>query len=157
MKKIIIYFIAIVLASCSTVEHIDRTSVFYGIDFSKYNDQGFLITPEKYNGEYDALGIVQYNLTPEANYVTVQKFTRNSDGSYSPHNQQVWFTENVDIQQALDSIYVFCKSLGANAIMNFSSRRYEVPYTNQINPVVLNGIEVGGLAIKRKAIKIKVE
>ena len=44
--------------SCSTVTYIPAATQFYAIDFSKYTELGFLITPEKFIGEYESIGIV---------------------------------------------------------------------------------------------------
>jgi hypothetical protein len=61
------------LTSCVTLKHIPSKSLMYGIDFKKYSEKEFLFTPEKYQGEYLTVGIIEYVLYPEANYLKESK------------------------------------------------------------------------------------
>jgi hypothetical protein len=47
-------------------------------------------------------------------------------------------------------VYKICIDMGANALVNLEISNTEDPYTNIANPIVIKGIKINGLAIKRK-------
>ena len=144
MKKIaLLLLVGVILTGCTMTKHLDSTSTFYGIDFRKYVEEDFLITPEKYIGEYDGISIVSYIITPELNYVDI-----------NPQDFEVpkWYVEYIDIQQAVDSLYTFCIEWGANAIINFEAIEHpvQVPMPSGVMKEMDVGIKLSGFAIKRK-------
>lgn len=70
MKKLILFVLVLMplFHSCTTLEiaKFPREEVLYGIDFTKYSKTGFLITPEKYSGNYESIGLVEFVYMPEA-------------------------------------------------------------------------------------------
>lgn len=144
MKNLIIVFAAFLLLSCAPVTTIQRTSQFTGIDFRKYTDSGFLFTPEKYNGEYESIGIVNYKLLPSAELVSP-----NDDPTYNGPYAKRWVQEDVYIGQVIDSLYVRSVEMGADAIMNLEVI-YETEERATTPPVTLHGWTARGFAIRRK-------
>lgn len=121
---------------------------FYGIDFSKYSKEGFLITPEKYTGKYESVGMVEYRLMPGAKYLAVGNYR---DASGKIQATYKWFIDKIEFSQAIDSIYVMAKSMGADAITNFDSE-IEIKQISSLkynNPVTITGYRITGYAIKR--------
>jgi hypothetical protein len=51
------------------------------------------------------------------------------------------------MENAIDSIYVFCAKMGADAHVNFKIDVVEKEYFNIMNPVVLPGLNISGTAI----------
>ena len=67
MRYISFLFIIIILlvTGCKTGYNVSKTAIVNGYDFTKYSAKGFLFTPESYNGEYEAVGIIEISLYPE--------------------------------------------------------------------------------------------
>lgn len=145
MKKLVFLPIILFFIGCSSIKQIPAINQFYGINFSKYLDKGFLITPEPYLDDYDMIAIVNYMSTPELTKMT------NSNGF-------IFWVKNKKItpEQALDSIYNYCISIGADALTNFSLER--VPVLHPTTGAVLeHGIEISGYAVRRKPKDIRIQ
>jgi hypothetical protein len=131
------------------MSHIPKESAFYGLDFTKYTDRGFLITPESYRGEYSSIGMVSYVLTPEATLITKKVFVSTETGQVTREEKE-WKVGQVNITEAIDSLYTSAKRMGANAIINFEFRQEERDYPFLTNPVKITGWQLSGFAIRRK-------
>ena len=145
MKKLLI--VLFLFTSCKVLNYIPKEESIYGLNFTKYSEQGFLITPEKYLGDYESIGIFNYTFVPSASIFIEKKVM--SSGIL--RERKIWLKENYSIYDGLDSLYNFSKSIGADAIINFQfnivTRNYTYGYEN---PVTLEGFELSGFAIKRK-------
>lgn len=157
--KLAIIFIGcclIGLSSCAELKELSKIDAYesvYEIDFSPFTQKDFLITPEKYLGEYESIGLIDYTIMPEANYVTVgiKKNVNYSGGvGSSVVEDKKWVSNKVDARQALDSIYIVCLEMGADALVNFKISTQEDNYQLIKNPIKINGITITGFAIKRK-------
>jgi len=145
--KYVSYLILLSLFSCApALKIIPKEVNLYAIDFRKYTDQNFLITPEKYIGDYKSIGILNFTFIPMANYATKQ--VRYHDGTTGTVGS--WIIERMNIYEGLDSLYSISKSMGADAIMNFKATTTTRVYSLVSNPVTLEGIELSGFAIKRE-------
>lgn len=133
MKKLLLALL--MFSGCTTLENIPAESLYYGLDFKKYSSEGFLITPEMYQGEYLTMGFVNYESYPGANY-NYNRFPR-------------WKIQEISTLSALDSIYIICINMGANALVNFRIESIEKDYSVISNPIKLTGIKISGYAIKR--------
>jgi len=122
------------LSSCITVTHISSSGKLTGIDFRKYTSEGFLITPEKFSGKYESIGLVCYAIFPESNFDVVS---------------QQWVSKKISLSQGVDSLYYESKAMGANAIMNFVSVQKTQSFPAGMKSVPLVGYEISGFAIKR--------
>ena len=159
MKRLILAsIISLLLMSCgptlTELQTIYESKNFYAIDFTKYSQNGFLITPEKYLGDYVSIGIVRYEAYPGANYRLISN-KPNPDYKLNSMVPQMitikgWSIDKISIQEVLDGMYDQCKQMGADALINFDIKYETIPYTGISNPVTINGYTISGFAIKRK-------
>jgi len=127
------YLVLILVFGCSP-KIINPESFYFAIDFTKYSKEGFLITPEKYLGEYESIGLVEYVLIPGA--------------TKSDYGYQV---DDIRLSQGIDSLFSLAKDMGADAIMNFNINSTQREHTFFMQgQLVLEGFELSGFAIKRK-------
>lgn len=150
------FTIILLISSCSqeSITRIPREVTYYGINFTKYSKQNFLVTPIEYPGFYDAIGIVSVELYPEADYKTTEIRT-NASGQEVQHKE--WVVEQIDAQDAVDSLVSMASRMGADAIINFKLNTEKAEYLRITNPIVLSGVSASGFAIKRKATSINNE
>lgn len=141
MKKLLILLL---FTGCTTLNHIPPESIYYGFDFRKYAERDFLITPEMYQGEYMTMGIINYEVYPEANFIPVE-ISKPFGGTYE---KKSWVQDIILPKWAVDSIYVFCKRWDADALANFKMDLVEKRHGSYDNIVII-GIKISGYAIKR--------
>ncbi len=136
-----------ILVSCQApkITHIPQSSTFYGINFSKYSNKKFLFTPYKYLGDYKSIGLITYKVLPEAKLVQAEKY-KDINGNSIVEN--VWKTEIVNPENAIEMIYKKALEMGANAVVDFKITPISIS-VDASPPVTLNGIEVSGFAINR--------
>lgn len=154
----IICLIIIVSSGCEplkTLEFIDRDEQLLTIDFRKYSNDNFLFTPEKFEGEYKSIGMVDYVLIPGAEYkYSGQKpnpyYSPNTPGSQRYIAYYEWVQDVITIQQALDSLFLKCQQMGADAVVNFAISVETRSYDGIKNPIELKGVRLSGFAIKRQ-------
>ena len=56
----------------------------------------------------------------------------------------------MDVNSGLDTLYMFCKNMGADALMNFKVTPVQENYSFITNPITIEGFELSGYAIRRK-------
>lgn len=159
-KNLLIIIVLGLITSCISpreLKNISEKRNFYAIDFREYSKNGFLITPEKYIGDYQSIGIVRFEVYPGASYTVVERkvnpnYNPNTTGPNSSKYYDVkeWIVRKISMQDALDGIFEKCKEMGADALVNFKMDYDAVPYDGISNPVVINGYIITGYAIKRK-------
>lgn len=160
MKKVLVILgIVLLFTSCTTItilNSVQKEESFYGIDFRTYTEKGFLMTPENYSGEYESIGLITYKIIPAAKYVLINNKTKNVLYYNTYTDTYYWIKDDINFQNVLDSVYVNCVSMGADALinlkMNLISKEYLLDkYSKPIsNPVTISGYEISGYAIKRK-------
>lgn len=143
MQMKVLAFAIVLLTACETVKHFPGESTFVKVDFTKYTQLGFFITPEKYNGEYESIGMVEYTAVPESNLMESHRY---ADGSV----HKIWGHRPIYVSQGVDSLYSFSKSMGADAIINFTVDAVIRDHPTAMPPVTVVGYKVSGFAIKRK-------
>jgi PBP1b-binding outer membrane lipoprotein LpoB len=65
MKKIYLTLVIFVIAfsGCSRkFEYIPKQEMISSLDFTKYSEKGFLVTPSDYGSNYEALGIFTFTV-----------------------------------------------------------------------------------------------
>jgi len=159
-KQFLIVCIAIAMASCASMKElkelpsIDPSQSLFKIDFSPYTKNGFLITPEKYIGAYESIGLVDYQLMPGAVYVVVGKqknpYYTGTDSQPMYIDKKMWKIDEINFKMAMDSLYNICTKMGADALVNFSLGYPSDDYGMISNPVTIKGYSISGYAIKRK-------
>lgn len=133
MRRLILAVLAAVCVGCASTNPHPEIINTYGFDFSEYTEEGFLITPEQYLGEYQSIGLIRVVMWPEVT-------SRSGSG-----DQYYWQTGDLNVEKAIDEIYKKADSLGANAIT-----RFEITSTSRRNGnIIVEGVEISGFAIKR--------
>ncbi|WP_299577509.1 hypothetical protein [uncultured Sunxiuqinia sp.] len=151
MKKSFAFVLLVIaLFGCKTLDinMIPRTEQFSGIDFRPYTQKGFLITPEKYQGEYESIGIVSYLIFPESTREGIKE-----EGTMPYQHATIrfkWNTEEINVQNALEGMYKECLNMGADALVNFDVALEEELISSVSPPVMRKGYRVTGFAIRRK-------
>lgn len=146
MNKLILIITVLMLTACTGVKHIPATKTFTGLDLRPYTEKGFLITPFAYTGEYEAIGIMQLEVTPEATN-SAYALDANEDTYHS--TGYGWTIENMEAEDAINEMYEECKKRGADALVDFKLEYFTDEYA-AIHGVAINGFRVSGFAIKRK-------
>lgn len=170
MKKIVLILAAAMAAmSCSSpLIHLtlDRQQVMCYLDYSKYAEEGFMILPYPYQGEFDALGELVMEVNPAA-VVSGDGWYRSKSGSYVSPVSSFFrdtpyfradttlgnFTPRLStsleknmpndlVRMAVDE----AKSQGADAIVNFSIEYFD----DGVGPDDREGYIVSGFLIKRR-------
>lgn len=152
MKKLLFVLAsAVLLVSCGTVAQDTKRIVDIGfLDFRPYTEQGFLLTPNMYTGEYTACGLLEVNVFPA-------KKAHNSPGHTNEYGNYVIGSSTVTVEeissQELISLAVdTAKELGADAICNFKCVSH---YNNYFDGSghsrqEFSHYEISGFCIKRK-------
>jgi len=138
MKKMFILTL-IFFVSCH-VKEIEKFSRYYSYDFTNYTKNGFLITPESYNGEYESIALIMVEVFPEVRRKSQQDDPKNK--SY-----ENYLLGDISTKEVIDSLYYRALRKGADAIINFNTN-HNVFYMN--GSLKVNGIAASGYAIKRK-------
>lgn len=151
-KTLLILASAVLLASCGNISQIpqieDKERKVYVMfqDFRPFEEQGFLITPNTYTGEYSACGLLAIYVTPERK-VTYNRTPgqTNNYGNYEVGYTTVTVdTEEISSQEIISIAVEKAKELGADVISNFS---YSVEYGAE-DAIIL--YKVSGFCVKRK-------
>lgn len=158
MKKIFFILLPLLLSSCATLKElkiINPVETLYGIDFAPFTKKGFLITPEKYNGDYESIGMINFTAKPGAQYITTGSKPNPyySQGSGEPRLIETyeWKVDSIAFSEVLNKVYKICVDMGADALVNFKNEITLDPYSGITNPVTITGYQITGFAIKRKA------
>ena len=125
------------VAACApAVKYVAPMLTVSGIDFTKYTKEGFLFTPEAYDGPYDAIGLISITRYAGARYVDTT--TESASG---------WKYDPIPVPALMDTVYARATAMGANAIMRFHVENSLAPAT--LDHPLLPGITVTGFAIRR--------
>ena len=128
-------------SSGPTIRHYSARFDVYGALFSEYSDRGFLFTPYTYEGEYEAIGMLTFEMLPEANWVGDDDYVLNS-GAWEESVRPHWRVDSlITIEVALDSVYNHCVEIGADAMVDVRVER--------LSTSVREGLEVSGFLIRR--------
>jgi hypothetical protein len=146
MKYILSLFAsALLFISCSTTKPIERSELLSGIDFRKYTENNFFITPLEYTQPYEPIGLINFTIYPAVK--DVPSVYSNKDGYIlTDANGQRWLVEHVQTSDAVDKIYKYCTEMKADALMMFD---INVVYKNN-GALSVPGLEITGFAIRRK-------
>jgi len=154
MKKIkllginlgIVIAVSLLMGGCSqTFTHVDKQESITSLDFTKYKNDNFLITPGDYGENYEALGMFSFTIYPEANYVSDKAQDNDSNEKFLKWKQGI-----VAPQEVLDLAYKTAITKNANAITHFKIKNIDKVMNDGIHSFVVTGLEISGLLIKRK-------
>jgi hypothetical protein len=165
MKQIMISLFLMLLISCSVTKpepsHYPRIVHFSAFDFTPFTKQGFLFTPEKYNFDYQAIGLINCIIVPEEQTKVVQKSEQKVrlddiyfDDIYSDNSNtiKIFYPEEIKPDEVLKLIYNECVVMGADAFTNFKYQTMYMPSQNsgfkKVKWHVINGFAIKRLDIK---------
>ena len=138
-----ILFGAILLtAGCREGYELAKTFNVYGYDFTKYTAQGFLFTPESYEGDYESVGLIEMYLYPEVTNEVDENQDAMTRSGYS-----YWYVGKISAAELIDSLFNVTKEMGADAVVRLTINQTE-PISNGV--INFRGIKASGFAIKRK-------
>jgi len=144
-KKLFLFLLTTILMSgCVSLSHISAYEQLMGLDLRPYAEQDFLITPYPYSGKYTSVGVIDYKVMPQAQLVATSTSTNPQSAS-----AKKWITDTVQTAVVLDKIYHMSVEMGANALVDFKVLEASDNYTGIANPVVITGVRITGLAIRR--------
>ena len=158
MKKMLIFMVAIVMVGCATqtpLFYVERIKEAYGIDFTEYSEKGFLITPEKYMGDYESVGLLNFSISSGAvlEKVLVSEVDEMAKkaGLKNIYHYK-WNIEKIDYKELLKFAYNISTEMGGDAITHFQIKYDVQHYTNADGypSVWIPEINVTGFVIKRK-------
>lgn len=149
MKKILIAILtAVVLTSCGSVKPTtsDRMVLSSVVNYQKYSEEGFLITPFEYTADYEAIGEMEILIIPakvKNQGARTVNFESKTAGSTTTYIAQ----ENISKQEMTNIAVAKAKELGANAIAGFKIEKKYYYLQSQYNNDVY--YVVSGLCIMR--------
>lgn len=154
MKKLLFVLAsAVLLASCGSVSQIeerDRGVYVMFQDFRPFEEQGFLLTPNMFSGEYSSCGLLEIHVFP-AKKVDKTSGGTNKYGNYVIGSSTVK-TEEISSEELISIAVEKAKSLGADAICNFKCGAKYSTYTDSqgYRHEDFSHYEISGFCIKRK-------
>ena len=134
---------------------ISKTKSVKGIDFREYTEKGFLFTPEKYQGDYESIGLLNFSISSEAvlEKILVSEVNEMArKAGLSDVYRYKWNIEEINYKEVLDLAYDTSISMGGDAIINFEIN-YDVNHYRNADgypSVYIPKINVTGFVIKRK-------
>lgn len=157
MKKLSYLLLILISFSCAELaplNEIPEVNNLFSIDLKKYSEDGFLITQDKYIKEYESIAMIDFLKRPKASYVKVGRKINNS-ASMSANtpvyeDEMSWIVGEISMQETIDNIYEICKSMGADALVDFKIASDDFYYSSIKNPILVPGYRITGFAIKRK-------
>lgn len=152
MKKltVLLAIIFIVMSYGCSPKLFPRIVNTYYADYSKYADEGFLISPDIYSGQYEACGEILIEVYPADVEAKRAQNNRKIDATYE-QSGKMYSKEIINFSELLDIAVKKAKSVGADALVNFKcSVIKNTYYTGGISYSKLSHYEITGFAIKRK-------
>lgn len=147
MKKVfIIIAAALLFASCSTLRPTQRVSQTIFSDYRQYTEQGFLISPNAYPGEFDAVGEINLIVTPALVKTEIQSL-------YAGGGTRMGIAyEKISYDELVAMAVKEAKGKGADALVNFAIDVQEISSVDKMYGGYTTGYKyyVKGYCIKRK-------
>lgn len=147
MKRLVltlnILFYLFVIFGCSHWEGVTRELKVTGFDFTKYSEKGFLITPLKYENDYESIGVIIVTLYPEVKTFG-EKVDPTKFSKMISHNR-TYYIEDISPYEAINKAYETALDMGANAIIQFEAK----DVTKEVEGHEISGYQISGYAIKR--------
>lgn len=145
----IILFAVLLLSGCGyrhyKVEAQEDTSIIYLFQFA---NEGFLVTPNEYRGEYLSLGMITIERYPEARF---SRAILSSPGREAQQHGWYWFSEEIQGTEAVEKAYQIARDLGADALVNVKIERMIKKVIGDHTTLgQIEGLKLTALAIKRK-------
>ena len=142
---LLLILFALSLFSCSQrILYLPSHTESLVFEFQGFSKRGFMITPEKYLGEYESIGIIDISIYPAAARQT--KIPKEQDIIEGEYAQGYWLIAKINPQEVVRIIYNKANDMGADAVINFKVTSIQKQVAGELD---LNGVNVSGFAIKR--------
>jgi hypothetical protein len=150
MKKYLILFLALVLiSSCATVKPAQRIVDETFLDYRPFTKDGFLLSPNPYPSEYEAVGEILIKVVPAMKGQYTSSMS-DYDTAMQPQGKYVVAMENITYQELAGIAVAHAKRLGADALVNFRiSKLDRHPYRKWKNWATSEYV-ISGFCIERK-------
>jgi len=142
--------ITMCMLGCGTpaITHYSEYMDVSGAVFTDYSARGFMFSPYMYEGEYESIGMLSFQILPEA---TWRDYILNAGGGEGAQSQ--WEIESLSLGESLDSVYQYCVELGADAMVDLKIGMISGPPYTVIDGArvgIRHGLEISGFAIDRQ-------
>lgn len=144
-----LFYILILVTSCAPMQKVvPLVEELYIVDFSPYAERGFLMTPERYEGNYESIADIEYIIKPGAEYKAID----GQDGDGEGYKISQWVvTDTITLDDALAKVYEICVNMGADALVNYHGEKLtDTRVSSLYGPVTITGYRITGYAIRRK-------
>ncbi|MCF7801628.1 MAG: hypothetical protein K9N34_06380 [Candidatus Marinimicrobia bacterium] len=159
MSLIVLIIVAISYSCTEPPQVIPEYSIITGMDFTKYSNQGFLFTPDKYEADYESVGLISMTYRPRAelkvltgdttSHPELKAIYEKGVGGAPYQEKREWQYEILS-EEFLDEVYEACVGMGADALTQMEFSVSYVPMVSDlVNPLTLPEIKIYGFAIKR--------
>lgn len=108
------------------------------LDYRPYISEGFYISPDSYNGEFEPIGQIFMTILPQEKLISSDD--RHNYDNVHYYGSEVYGFERISYAELLNQAVVRAISMGANGIVDL-----------KINKTTFNGVisyEISGLTIK---------
>lgn len=157
MKKMLPFFVCVLLTGCAVVQPRDRITNVLFLDYRPYVSADFHISPDAYTQAHHALGELMIEVYPaiksnaSKNKATTEaKFTDGIYGGGGISASRV-YRETITSEELLEIAVSKALELGADGISNFEAKViYNTTYTKYGTTQTLSHYEIKGLCIDRQ-------
>jgi uncharacterized protein YbjQ (UPF0145 family) len=141
--------IALAIAGCAPrMQHIPAVNAVVALDFTGYQQRGFLISPYEYSGDYESVGMISILVMPEAKLIRTP--TGETDEWGHELTKGEWVVAAVEVDTVIAELYEKAAGMGADAVVDFTVRKVTEEYpVDPARLLTVSGLEVTGFAIKR--------
>lgn len=146
MRKLIIAFVCICFAtSCGvTIVPHDRIVLTSFADYTKYTEEGFLISPTNYTADFESIGELHIEVKPA---LSVRRKAPTYDGG---SKKTIYMYEEIEFTELVDIAVKQAKERGADAIVNFSINSTDNSLYTDNGVVYGRTYIIKGFCIRRK-------
>jgi len=140
MKRVVIILaVAAVLSGCVTLIPTERRVYTHLLDFRQYAGEGFIISPNPFNGTFVPIGVITIDIYPATRIAELEWGTK------------VVVPELISLSDALDIAVSEARKLGANALVDYSWFSTEQDAVGPNGKIIKERYYTfSGFAIKRK-------
>ena len=150
MKRIIYLLIATaaLLSGCKSYPLAQRQIDTVVYDYRPFENEGFLITPTMYAGQYKSVGEIEVRVFPAD---VIAKSKQMYDGVANAYYTTSFIDkEEIESSELLQIIVNKAKDLGADALVNFKGIKvYNSYYNGTVLIRTFSYYELSGFAIRR--------
>lgn len=148
MKKYLIILISLVLmSSCATVRTAQRIVADTFIDYRTFSDNGFLLSPDPYPSEYEAVGELLIVVVP----AMTEQYTSSLYGTEAETtSRHVVSMEKISYQELAGIAVARATRLGADALVNFNIQKVDRYPTRRMKNWATYEYIITGFCITRK-------